>query len=59
MEQICKNFSHSGNTSSGSKSKSAAKNKLYRNLAPVFTIDDDQDSDGNIYFFIFYKRNWR
>lgn len=57
MEQICKNFSHSGNTSSGSKSKSAAKNKLYRNLAPVFTIDDDQDSDGNIYFFNFYKRN--
>ena len=32
------------------KPKTTPKNKLYRNLAPVFTIDDDQESDSNIFF---------
>jgi len=42
--------SSKGSSSSGSKSKSATKNKLYRNLAPVFTIDDDQESDNSASF---------
>ena len=31
----------------GSSSKSKGSGKLYRNLAPVFSIDDDQEG-GNV-----------